>query len=128
MGSSGKFAKSEKFLLALTVLYCAGLLGLAARSRPADAAGYRITAEHPAAQTEAEEVPRAVRIDLNRATAAELQTLPGIEETLAERIVAYRAEHGPFRTAEEIMEVRGIGEGIYEDVKELITAEEAEKP
>ncbi len=49
-------------------------------------------------------------IDVNRATAKELTAVPGIGETLAKRIVAFRDEHGPFRRVEDLMKVKGIGE------------------
>jgi competence ComEA-like helix-hairpin-helix protein len=49
------------------------------------------------------------RLDVDRASAAELMRLPGIGPSLASRILADRAEHGPFRTPEELLRVRGIG-------------------
>ena len=64
-------------------------------------------------------------LDLNTADAAALDLLPGIGETLAGRIVAYREEHGPFAAPEEIMKVEGIGEGTYADLRDLITVGEA---
>ena len=48
-------------------------------------------------------------VDLNRATAEELRTLPGIGPSLAARVVAWRAEHGPFRSVDELERVPGIG-------------------
>lgn len=48
-------------------------------------------------------------VDLNRATAEELRTLPGIGPSLAARVVAWRTEHGPFRSADELENVPGIG-------------------
>ncbi len=48
-------------------------------------------------------------VDINRASAEELQTLPGIGPALAARVVAWRAEHGPFRSADELEKVPGIG-------------------
>ena len=49
-------------------------------------------------------------IDLNRSSAGELSSLHGIGPVLAERIVAYRAEHGPFESVEDLLDVPGIGE------------------
>jgi len=49
------------------------------------------------------------RLNVNRATAGELQTLPGIGPAIAARIVAHRAANGPFRAVEELEEVPGIG-------------------
>ena len=62
-------------------------------------------------------------LDLNRATAQELTTLPGIGEVLAQRIVDYREAHGPFRSVEELIAVEGIGEGKLEKLRELVTVE-----
>lgn len=59
-------------------------------------------------------------LDLNSATAAELETLPGIGKVYAERIVAYRTQHGPFKSSEEIMQVQGIGPACYEQIRDLI--------
>jgi competence ComEA-like helix-hairpin-helix protein len=56
-------------------------------------------------------------IDPNRATTSELQRLPGIGPAIAERIIAYRSSHGPFRTLEGICEVKGIGPRILERIR-----------
>jgi competence protein ComEA len=60
-------------------------------------------------------------LNLNTATAAELETLPGIGPSLAQRIVDYRTEHGPFDSIEAVTDVPGIGEGKFEAIKDLIT-------
>jgi competence protein ComEA len=62
-------------------------------------------------------------LNINTASAAELEVLPGIGPALAERIVAYRAENGPFGVIEEIMDVSGIGEAIFGRVRALIAVE-----
>ncbi len=51
------------------------------------------------------------KVHLNTADAAQLQMLPGVGPVLAARIVAYREQHGPFRTVEDLLDVPGIGEG-----------------
>jgi competence protein ComEA len=63
-------------------------------------------------------------ININTATQAELESLPGIGETTAKKIIAYREEHGPFATTEDIINVSGIGAGTYERIKDLITVGE----
>ena len=63
-------------------------------------------------------------LELNTAGAAELEQLPGIGAVLAQRIVAYREEHGPFADIESIMDVNGIGEGIFETIRQQITVED----
>jgi len=60
------------------------------------------------------------RIDLNTATIDELMEIPNIGETRAQAIIAYREEQGSFESIADIMEVSGIGEGIYEQVKDYI--------
>lgn len=60
-------------------------------------------------------------IDLNSADVYELQRLPGVGEKRAQAIVAYREEHGLFRSVEELIEVSGIGEGVLEGLKEYVS-------
>ena len=61
-------------------------------------------------------------INLNTATKAELDTLPGIGPALADRIIEYRQKNGPFQRAEDIKKVSGIGDKVYENIKDRITA------
>ena len=60
------------------------------------------------------------RIDINSADSASLQRLPGIGETMAERIIQYRIENGPFESLEELMKVSGIGEKTFENIRNNI--------
>jgi len=61
------------------------------------------------------------KIDIDRAEPWLLQALPGIGEVLAQRIVDYRSENGPFRRIEDLLKVSGIGEGTFENIKDRIT-------
>lgn len=61
------------------------------------------------------------RVNINTATLAELDALPGIGPTLAQRIIDYRTEHGPFASIEDIKNVPGIGEGLFQKLKDRIT-------
>ncbi len=63
----------------------------------------------------------ARRVNINTATREELMTLPGIGESRAEAILAYRREAGPFQTIEDIMRVSGIKEAAFQKIKEDIT-------
>ena len=65
--------------------------------------------------------PGSTLIDINTASADELETLPGIGPALAERIVAYRTEHGPFQSVDELAEVRGISPRMVEELRGLVT-------
>ena len=60
------------------------------------------------------------RIDLNRATAEELEMLPGIGPALSAAIVESRETDGPFRSAEDLLRVKGIGEKKLEAVRDMI--------
>jgi len=77
-----------------------------------------------AATIPAETVPEetvSFPVNINTADAETLTALPGIGQVLAERILAYRAQNGPFRAVEEITNVEGIGEKKAEAILELIT-------
>lgn len=60
------------------------------------------------------------RVRLNLAGAEELEALPGVGPVLAERIVAYRDEHGPFAVVEDLLGVPGIGEGKLAALREAV--------
>ncbi|MEV4515076.1 ComEA family DNA-binding protein [Dactylosporangium sp. NPDC049525] len=60
-------------------------------------------------------------VNLNTATVAELQTLPGIGEVLAQRIVEYRDRHGGFRAVTDLRQVEGIGDAKFQQLKDRVT-------
>ena len=60
-------------------------------------------------------------IDINTADKQELMRIPGIGESKADRIIEYRQIHGRFGSAEELMNVSGIGSGMFEKMKDCIT-------
>lgn len=61
------------------------------------------------------------KVNINHATKEELLSLPGIGEAKAERIIAYRKEHNGFQTIEDILQISGIKEAVYNKVKDRIT-------
>lgn len=62
-------------------------------------------------------------VNLNTATVEQLTTLPGIGESRAESIIAYRKKVGGFLDINEIMNISGIGEAMFEKIKDRITVE-----
>lgn len=61
------------------------------------------------------------KLDLNAATAAEFEELPGVGPVLAERIIDWREQHGPFVEVGQLREVAGIGEKTFQSLSELVT-------
>lgn len=60
------------------------------------------------------------RVDLNTADEAQLMTLPGIGESRAQDILAYRSRNGRFTDTEELMQISGIGQKIYDRIKDRV--------
>ena len=86
-------------ILALSLIVC--LTGAVAASAQESA---------PRNQAPKSNAAPASTVNINTATPAELQKLPGIGAATAARIVEYRQKNGPFKKAEELMNIRGIGE------------------
>ena len=63
------------------------------------------------------------KINLNTATIAELDVLPGIGPSIAQRIVDYRTQNGAFKKTEDLKKVRGIGDALYDQVKDLVVVQ-----
>jgi competence protein ComEA len=64
--------------------------------------------------------PKA-KVNINTASASELETLPRIGPKIAQRIIDFRSKNGNFKKVEEIMKVQGIGEKVFENIRDLIT-------
>jgi competence protein ComEA len=83
----------------------------------------------PSARAQSEKAPAnskprasaSAPVNLNAASAAQLQTLPGIGSSTAQRILDYRQKNGSFRKIEELMNVKGIGEKSFLKLKPLIS-------
>ena len=82
---------------------------------PSFAAGQALAT--PAAQTE----KAGAIVNLNTATASELEALPGIGPKMAQRIVEYREKNGVFKKVEDLMNVKGIGEKNFLKLKNNLT-------
>lgn len=63
----------------------------------------------------------AAKVNLNTATAAQLDALPGVGPVLAQRIIDYRERHGGFRSVSDLRQVDGIGDARYEQLKDLVS-------
>jgi competence protein ComEA len=64
--------------------------------------------------------PKA-KVNINTASASELETLPGVGPKVAQKIIDFRTKNGNFKKIEEIMKIQGIGEKIFDNIRELIT-------
>lgn len=97
------------FLLKTILLIVIAMAGLA--PAPLDAA------ESPTT------VHAVTAINLNQATAEQLQALPGVGPALSERIVRYRTEHGPFSTVDQLTDVKGVGQAKLAKFKDQLSVD-----
>jgi competence ComEA-like helix-hairpin-helix protein len=77
----------------------------------------------PLSNPAASQQKNSLRININTASAVELEKLPGIGKALAARIVEQREKYGPFRCPEHLIMVRGISDRRFRALRDLITAE-----
>lgn len=63
---------------------------------------------------------KSLKISINTANQATLDTLPGIGEIFAKRIIEYRISNGSFKTIEDLKKVKGIGDSLFDSLKDLI--------
>ena len=71
----------------------------------------------------APKVEDALRLNINLASTSELEKLPGVGKVIAERIVTYRSEYGPFRRPEHLMMVRGVSDKKFRAILPMISVE-----
>jgi competence protein ComEA len=80
-----------------------------------------VAAQEKAVRVAASKPVAAVVININTASASELESLPGVGPKTAARIVEYRQKNGPFKKIEDLMNVRGLGEKNFLKLKEQLT-------
>ena len=123
MKNSRFLTKTEYGLLILTALFLVLMTLLAERSDvEGDAGTYTITTRRPAREPVVPE--SALPVNVNTASAEELDVLPGIGPALADRIIAYREANGPFTAAEDLLAVSGIGEKVLDGLRDQIVLED----
>lgn len=115
--------KPQWVLLGITVAFLCLLLGVFVGR---NYTGTYISAENAVnsqtQNTTSETQNNDGKIDINTASHQQLQLIPGIGESIAHRIIDYRTEHGGFQTVEELMNISGIGEKKFEQMKPYIKA------
>ena len=88
------------------------------RSEPAEAEKPKETKPK---ETKPKEEQVSFPVNINTASARELDALPGIGEKLAQRIIDYRSANGPFQSVDDLIKVKGIGEKTLEKIKPYAT-------
>lgn len=116
----GKSYKNGNIFAGPDASVCGGGSG-AVLHRPPRSEGYTVTTQRDDAGPQE---PQSGPLNINTATAAQLETLDGIGQVLAQRIVDYRNANGPFASVDDLLEVNGIGPGILETIRPQITIEE----
>jgi competence protein ComEA len=104
--------------ITLTALFLAGLTGLAATPMQTGEKTKQETVQKK--QGGEEGAAESEKISINTADSDELQTLPRIGPKIAQRIIEFREQHGPFEKLDDLMNVSGIGEKTFARLNPLI--------
>ena len=112
--------KKGSTILLIMLLVSLGILSGIFIGRNTNTNLVSITPEQSISGFKAETESKDTRMDINSATVQQLTVLPGIGETLAERIVDYRQQNGNFSSVDELLYVDGIGKKKLENIEHLI--------
>ncbi len=112
--------RSEAVLILITAVFLAAAAAVILPGHDQAAQLVAVTETAPPEPAAATIEPQGP-VDVNTAGVEELDRLPGIGEVLAGRIIAYRDEHGPFESVEDLLAVSGIGEQTCDELRGLIT-------
>ena len=120
--------RQTRVLIAIALVFCALLIGYNAFYVPDASLESFVETDRLSGNgeysMEAEE--SSEKIHLITASLEDLDTLQGIGPALAQRIIDYREEYGGFSRVEELKEVKGIGEVLFEQIRDSVTVEPAE--
>ncbi len=111
-------------LLAIVAVITTGAIPAAAQQKPSTRAAKPAAAARPAKPAATATAP----VNINTATQAQLESLPGIGAKAAARILEYRQKNGHFKKVEDLMNVKGIGEKSFLKLKPLLTVTEKAAP
>lgn len=130
--SHRKLSPVEKAAIVLTLIFVLATVGFFLwQNRERD---MTLVEAAPPSWSQGEQIPpepapgmlRGEVLDLNSAPAEDLIRLPGIGETRAAEIIAYRREHGGFQSVEELLEIKGIGQATLDGLRDYVTVEGGE--
>lgn len=124
--SESKLKEHIGFALLFLIILIAGIILISDKENPVKD-NVQTQAEINTPKAETNEVKAATtetkptRVNINTASIEDLDTLPGIGEVTAQKIIDYRTKKGRFKTIESIMDVSGIGEAKFGKIKNLIS-------
>lgn len=113
---------SVRILLAIALLMAAGLVGYNAffSKNAVEITENLVSSETSEQNQETKSENKNETVNINTAPLEELEKLSGVGKSMAKRIIDYRETHGGFANKEEIMNVKGIGKRVFENIKNNI--------
>lgn len=112
--------KVSLILLAITAAFLCVMIGTLI-GRHTSGNIYNVTEQSVSKQAADSSEAAVGKLNINTATLSEIEYLPGIGPTLAQRIIDYRTQNGPFESIDDLLLVNGIGEKRFNEIKDYIT-------